>query len=197
MSGLGAQIAFYSLAALTLIPALAVVRSRNLVHAGYWLFPCLVGIAGLFAVLEAHFLFVAQLLIYAGAILVLILFALMLTRDVMNPKEPQTNRLGFFAGLLCAAGGLFSSYLLTIYNWQLSADTPVPAAEQTVALGQSLITTYALPFEAASLLLLAALVGSIVLAKSEREPEPPEPPLEISPAILAELEPPASVAAEH
>ena len=188
MSELGTQVGFYSLAALTLIPALFVVRARNLVHAGYALFPCLVGIAGMFALLEAHFLFVAQLLVYAGAILVLILFALMLTRDVMNPAEPQTNRMGFLSALLCAAGGLFSTYALAIQPWALSTITPAPAAEQTVALGQSLIGAYALPFEVASLLLLAALVGSIVLAKSEREPQPPEPTLGVSEAIVAELE---------
>lgn len=188
MTGLGAQIAFYSLAALTLIPALFVVRSRNLVHAGYWLFPCLVGIAGLFAVLEAHFLFVAQLLVYAGAILVLILFALMLTRDVMNPQEPQTNRMGFLAGLLCAAGGLGCSYALTTQSWNMSADLPQPAAVQTTALGDALIRTYALPFEVASLLLLAALVGAIVLAKSEREPESPPPSLDVSETIVADIE---------
>jgi len=197
MTGIGAQIAFWSLAALTLIPALFVVRARNLVHAGYALFPCLVGIAGMFAVLEAHFLFVAQLLVYAGAILVLILFALMLTRDVMNPTEPQTNRMGFLAGLLCAAGGLFSTYALSTQPWALTAVVPAPAAEQTVALGQSLIGVYALPFEVASLLLLAALVGSIVLAKSEREPEPPAPPLVLSEAIVAELEQHDTVGAAH
>ena len=197
MTGLGEQVAFWSLAALTLIPALFVVRARNLVHAGYALFPCLVGIAGMFALLEAHFLFVAQLLVYAGAILVLILFALMLTRDVMNPTEPQTNRTGFLAALLCAVGGLFSTYALATQPWTLSAIRPAPAAEQTVALGQSLIGIYALPFEVASLLLLAALVGSIVLAKSEREPEPPESALGVSEAIVAELEERDTVGAAH
>jgi NADH-quinone oxidoreductase subunit J len=182
------QIAFWSLAALTLIPAAFVVTSRNLLHAGYWLFPCLVGVAGLFAVLHAHFLFVAQLLVYAGAILVLILFAMMLTRDVMNPKEPQTNKMDIIVGPLCAVGGLACSYGLARYPWGFVEGMPAPAAEQTVALGKALIATYALPFEVASLLLLAALVGSIVLAKSEREPEPPEPPLEISEAIVAEIE---------
>ena len=188
MSGLGEQIAFWSLAALTLIPAVFVVTSRNLMHAGYWLFPCLVGVAGLFAVLQAHFLFVAQLLVYAGAILVLILFAAMLTRDVMNPHEPQTNRLGCAAALLCAAGGLVSCYALATHPWGHTLAKPLPAGEQTKALGESLITTYALPFEVASLLLLAALVGAIVLAKSEREPAPPEPPLELSEAIMADIE---------
>src|ERR1043166_2399281 len=101
MNSIAVQIAFYSLAALTLIPALFVVRARSVVHAGFWLLPCFVGIAGIYAALEAHFFFVVQLLIYAGAILILILFALMLTRDVMNPNVPQTNRYSMRAAFLC------------------------------------------------------------------------------------------------
>lgn len=179
MSNLGEQIAFWSLAALTLIPALIVVRTRNIVHAGFWLLPCFVGVAGLFAVLQAHFFFVVQLLIYAGAILVLILFALMLTRDVMNPHVPQTNRLAGWAGLICAATALGAAFLLTNHSWPLSSERPADAHAQTVALGKALIGLYAVPFEVASLLLLAALIGAIVLAKSEREPEPEPPPLAI------------------
>lgn len=184
MNGIGGQIAFYSLAALTLISGLAVVRSRNIVHAGFWLLPCFVGIAGLFAALEAHFLFVAQLLIYAGAIMVLILFALMLTRDVMNPNVPQTNRFSIPGGLLCAALGLAASYALMQPQWAITTAVPANATEQTRALGESLIGLYAVPFEVSSLLLLAALIGAIVLAKSEREPAPPEPPL----AIIEQIE---------
>lgn len=186
MTSLGAQIAFISLAALTLISALFVVSHRNIVHAGFWLLPCFVGIAGLFAALEAHFFFVVQLLIYAGAILVLILFALMLTRDVMNPNVPQTNRFGLWAGLVCAATCLGASYVLTRHAWPLTSDRPAEAGEQTFALGQALITQYVVPFEVASLLLLAALIGAIVLAKSEREPEPEPPPLAVVEELTAE-----------
>lgn len=171
------SLAFVSLAALTLIPALCVVRCRNVVHAGYMLFPCFLGVAGLFAVLEAHFFFVVQLLIYAGAILVLILFALMLTRDVMNPNVPQTNRNAVWAGLLCGALALGSCWILAHQSWTGSGAAPAGAADQTRMLGNSLIVLYAMPFEVASLLLLAALIGAIVLAKSEREPAPPIPPL--------------------
>jgi NADH-quinone oxidoreductase subunit J len=181
VTGLGEQIAFGSLAALTLISGLAVVRARSVIHAGYWLLPCFVGIAGLFAVLEAHFFFVVQLLIYAGAILVLILFALMLTRDVMNPHVPQTNRYGAWAGLLCAAMGLGATYFLTHNEWS-ELRLPAPgAAEQTRMLGESLIGLYAVPFEVASLLLVAALIGAIVLAKAEKEPEPEPPALAFVP----------------
>lgn len=177
MSSLAAQVAFYSLAALTLIPALMVVRARSVVHAGFWLLPCFVGVAGFYAALEAHFFFVVQLLIYAGAILVLILFALMLTRDVMNPHVPQSNRMGLTAGLICSLLGLAAAWLLASQTWPLTAERPADAVTQTRALGDALIGLYAVPFEVASLLLLAALIGAIVLAKTEREPEPETPPL--------------------
>jgi NADH-quinone oxidoreductase subunit J len=188
VSSIGEQVAFWSLAFLILLPALVVVRTRNIVHAGFWLLPCFVGVAGLFAALQAHFFFVVQLLIYAGAILVLILFALMLTRDVMNPNVPQTNRLAGWAGLLVAVTALGASYLLAGHSWPLSLERPADAHTQTVVLGKALIGLYAVPFEVASLLLLAALIGAIVLAKSEREPEPAPPPLAVV-EEMAEREP--------
>jgi NADH-quinone oxidoreductase subunit J len=169
------QIAFISLTALTLLPALFVVRSRNIVHAGYWLLPCFVGVAGLYATLEAHFFFVVQLLVYAGAILVLILFALMLTRDVMNPAVRQSNRLGLWAGLVCAAIAIGASAILTRHPWAFTNDRPAASEGQIRALGESLIGLYAVPFEVASLLLLAALIGSVILAKSDVEDVPDTP----------------------
>jgi len=177
---IGEQIAFGSLAALTLFSALAVVTARNVVHAGYWLLPCFVGVAGLFALLQAHFFFVVQLLIYAGAILVLILFALMLTRDVMNPAVAQTNRMAVWAGVICAGLTIGSCYALTHDTWPSVRAVPANATDQTRLLGESLITLYAIPFEVSSLLLLAALIGAIVLAKSEREPSAELPALAIT-----------------
>jgi NADH-quinone oxidoreductase subunit J len=171
------QFAFFSLAALMLISALRVVTARSILHAGFWLLPCFIGIAGMYALLSAHFFVVVQVLIYVGAILVLILFALMLTRDVMNPHVPYANRLQFLAGLICAGLALVVSWALARHTWPAASGLPAGPAEQTKALGEALIGLYAVPFEAASVLLLAALIGAIVLAKSEREPEPEKPPL--------------------
>ena len=180
MSVSGEQIAFYSLAALTLIPAIRVVTTRNILHAGFWLLPCFVGVAGLFAALSAHFFFVVQLLIYAGAILVLILFALMLTRDVMNPLVRQQNRLVGWAIVLSSTLAIGSIALLSRHEWKLTRGHPQSATDQTRALGDALIGTYTIPFEVSSLLLLAALIGAVVLAKSEREPEADPPYMPIS-----------------
>src|SRR5205823_1090337 len=104
-----------------------------------WLLPCFVGVAGLYAALEAHFFFVVQLLIYAGAILVLILFALMLTRDAMNPHVPQTNRMAPVAGLICSALGLAAAAILARQPWPITDARPADAAAQTRALGDALI----------------------------------------------------------
>ncbi len=177
MNQAASMIAFYSLAALTLIPALFVVNSRSIVHAGFWLLPCFLGVAGLYAALEAHFFFVTQLMIYAGAIMVLILFALMLTRNAMDPSAPQHNKFRPVAGLICGAFGLLASWALTQHAWQITDQSPQSAVEQTTALGNALIGMYAVPFEVASLLLLAALIGAIVLAKVERGPAPETAPL--------------------
>jgi NADH-quinone oxidoreductase subunit J len=173
MSSLAILGAFLSLAVLTLFPAVMVISTRNILHAGFWLLPTLIGVAGLYAMLDAHFFVVAQVLIYIGAILVLILFALMLTRDVMNPRAPQHNGLLTAAVPICASLAALSAVLLARHPWP--AGRPPEAAgahDQTVALGRALIGTYALPFEAASVLLLAALVGAIVLAKAPQT-EPP------------------------
>jgi NADH-quinone oxidoreductase subunit J len=177
MNALASQLAFFSLAALTLIPALCVVRARSIVHAGFWLLPCFVGIAGFYAALEAHFFFVVQLLIYAGAILILILFALMLTHDAMRCETRPDRGRGPLAGLICAALGLGSAWLLARHPWPITDVRPADATAQTRALGDALIGLYAVPFEVASLLLLATLIGAIVLAKTEREPAPAPAPL--------------------
>lgn len=160
--------AFLSLAALTLGPAILVVTTRNLVHAGFWLLPSLLGIAGLYALLEAHLFVAVQVLVYIGAILVLILFALMLTRDVMDPKEAQTNRLGGWAGLVCGIGLLVTAHVLFGHRWPISGQSPLGAHAQTAALGVALTGRYVLIFEAASVVLLAALLAAIVLARGSR-----------------------------
>jgi NADH-quinone oxidoreductase subunit J len=169
------QIAFYGLSAVVLVAALAVVTRRNVAHAAFALLPCFLGLAGLYAALDADFFFVIQVLVYAGAILVLFVFALMLTRDVVNPTTPQMNRLTGYAVPMALVLLLVTSALLLMHNWRTTADAPAEAGRQAADLGVALIGPYAVPFEAASLILLAALVGAVVLAKTEREPEP-EPP---------------------
>jgi len=189
LSALTRDVIFLALAVFTVSCGVYVVTVRNVVHAGFGLFPFFIGIAGIFATLSAHFFVFVQVLIYAGAILVLILFALMLTRDVMNPRTPQTNRMAWHAALLCVAATIGAVLMLTSHAWPvqdvLTAGTGDPAralatgAQQARVLGEGLIGLYALPFEVASLLLLAALIGAVVLAKSDREPPRDLPPLAV------------------
>jgi NADH-quinone oxidoreductase subunit J len=177
MSPANVQVAFYTMTAMTLISALVVVSNRNIVHAGFWLLPTFLGVAGLYALLNAHFFVVVQVLIYVGAILVLMLFALMLTLDVMNPLIPQTNRFGISAAISSFIAVAYICWILYMQPWNAGHLSVPDGLEQTRQLGEALIGPYALPFEISSLLLLAALIGAVVLAKSEKEPVPPPPPL--------------------
>ena len=154
-------------AVVILASALMVVTSRNLVHAALWLILTLFGVAMLYAMLNAGFLAVVQVVIYIGAIAILFIFAVMLTRREMREKGPGLNRNWWFSALvsLLVFGGL--AYLLS--NWsgfsQTAADMPADF-NPVNALGQALVApdAYVLPFEVASILLVTALVGSVYIA---------------------------------
>ena len=158
------QIIFLLTGAVILIAAIMVVAARNLVHAALWLIVSLFGVAVLFVLLEAGFLAAVQVVLYIGAIAILIIFAIMLTRRVMQDAGPQTNQQWWLSALIAAA-------LFGVLIWAFSqvayplANAPVPD-NSLVMLGSSFVdpNQYALPFEVASVLLLVALVGSIVIA---------------------------------
>ncbi len=157
------------LTAMTIISALMVVSVRNLIHAGFWLLPFFLGIGGFYLILSLEFLFALQLLLYAGAVMVVVLFALMLTRDVMNPRVRQTNRLAIAA--VAASASLMGFLIIVIYR-QMGALTAVPnmvdADAITRELGRLLLTDYVLPFELTSALLLSAMLGAIFLARNPK-----------------------------
>jgi NADH-quinone oxidoreductase subunit J len=156
-------VGFFVMAAITLGGALMAVAARNLIRAALGLIIALVGIAGIYFVLEAEFVAVVQILIYVGAISVLILFAVMLTRGLMKRDLPAQNAqwiAAVFISLLMFAALL---YVVVSTNWR-AVETKV-AGDLIPKIGAELMTTYLLPFEAVSLLLLAALVGAIVIAR--------------------------------
>jgi NADH-quinone oxidoreductase subunit J len=165
-----AQVIFVVISAVVLVSAALVVVSRSIVHAALWLILSLFGVAALFAVLEAGFIAVVQVVIYVGAIATLIIFAIMLTRREMREGGQQTHRwwplpallaLALFAGLAWLLGSLPGA----------GATPPALAGDDSVLLlGQALLSPeqYMLPFEVASVLLLAALVGAIVIAGDSR-----------------------------
>jgi len=161
-----AQVIFILVAAVTLFSALMVVSVRRMMHAALWLIVTLLGVAVLFVLLQAGFFAVVQVLIYVGAIAILIIFAVMLTRQVMSEKAPQLNR-GWVAGLAVSAG-LMVILALVFRGFPGSTATAMadPSAGNAVALGLALSDPngFAIPFEVASILLVAALIGTIYIA---------------------------------
>lgn len=156
-------VAFFVLSAIALIGAFLAVTLRNLVRAALGLILSFMGVAGIYFVLEAEFVAIVQVIIYIGAISVLILFAIMLTRGLMTGTAASQNGQWIgaaFVGLLMFAV-LFFVVISTA--WPLAPARTVTDLMPT--LGTELVTTYLLPFEAVSLLLLAALVGAIVIAR--------------------------------
>jgi NADH-quinone oxidoreductase subunit J len=153
---------------ITLAGALYTVIARNLFHAALGLIVALAGVAALYALLEASFLAAAQVLIYIGAIAILIIFAVMLTRGVMG-SFPRANDQWGYAIIVSLA--LLAVLLVTLFrfNWPQGAPAAVPT-DSIARLGQALVDPgqYALPFEIASVLLVASLIGSIYVARDKK-----------------------------
>lgn len=166
------QIIFIIVAASTLGSALMVVTTRKLLHAALWLIATLFGVAIFFVFLNAEFLAVAQVVIYIGAIAILMIFAIMLTRRLAVETGAQVNE-GWPWALLIALL-LFGGLIWLLSNWD-GINTPLPelsGRQDTLAqLGVALVSpdAYVLPFELASILLLAALIGSIIVAWPRKE----------------------------
>ncbi|MCX7839914.1 MAG: NADH-quinone oxidoreductase subunit J [Anaerolineae bacterium] len=156
-------VAFFVMAAITLGGALMAVAARNLIRAALGLIIALIGIAGIYFVLEAEFVAVVQILIYVGAISILILFAVMLTRGLMKRDLPAQNSQWIAAAFIALV--LFAALLYVVFNTTWRAVETQVAGDLIPKLGTELMTTYLLPFEAVSLLLLAALIGAIVIAR--------------------------------
>lgn len=158
-------IVFIILGLVTLGAALAVVTTKNLFHSALFLMLSFVGVAGLYVLLEAPFLAAVQILVYVGAIAVLIVFAIMLTRRLMAEDLVQANSQWGWSAL--GAVGLFAvlTMILIRVNWPI-VTAAVPEDTITV-LGQDLMGTYVAPFEVASVLLLVALVGAVIIAREK------------------------------
>ena len=156
---------------LTLGGAFGVALNKNLVRGAVWLIVGLFGMAGLFVLLSAPFLAAVQVLVYIGAIGILFTFAVMLTRSMTNLKERFTDQW-WLAGVVSA---LFFAFLLIgviAPSWgSLSPDLVSPLVATTPELGGALVdgNQFVLPFEVASLLLTAAMIGAIVIARQHDE----------------------------
>jgi NADH-quinone oxidoreductase subunit J len=161
------QVVFLATAVVTLGAALMVVTTRNLIHAALWLIMTLFGVAVTFVLLNAGFLAVAQIVIYIGAIAILMIFAVMMTRQIVADFGKQVNRQWPLAALISLAFFAGLSWMLS--SWVgFSAQAPPlpPGVDPLQQLGAALVSpnAYVLPFELASLLLLAAMIGALVIA---------------------------------
>lgn len=151
-------------ALITLLSGLRCVTTRNMFHAALYLTIALFGVAAMFALLEAGFLALAQLIVYVGAIAILIIFAVMLTRGALTmPTGAQFNSQAGLAAVVAAAMLFILLRVLPGFAYPV-VEAAVPA-DITTTVGRSLVNEFVLPFEVASVLLLAALVGAIYIAR--------------------------------
>ena len=159
----GEQITFLVVALFTLGSGFMVVTTRNLVHAALWLVSTLFGAAVAYVLLNANFLAVVQVVVYIGAIAILFIFAVMLTRKDLRDQGPQMNKNWWFGALLAVStfGGLY--FLLQGWSGLSKTATAIPVGFDAVTeLGTELVSpaAYFLTFEVASVLFVAALVGA-------------------------------------
>jgi NADH-quinone oxidoreductase subunit J len=160
----GLDVIFLAVALITAAAAIMTVISHNLVHAALFLAVTLAGIAGVFLVLRADFLALVQLVVYVGAVAVLFLFGLMLTRAPIGREALDSQHRGLALGV---SGTLF--VLLSVLIVDAFGDVRVErvVGPRTPDIGLALFRDWVLPFEVLSMLLLAALIGAIVLSRRE------------------------------
>jgi NADH-quinone oxidoreductase subunit J len=161
----GETIAFAVLALVLVGSALMVVLSTNLFHAVLWLALALTGTAGVFLLLDAEFLAAVQLLLYAGGIITIVVFAIVVTERLVGESITQTNRRIVGSGLVALA--LIGIIANAIAGSPLPASRPPLTADVTRAVGETVLTRYALPFELLALLMVAALLGAIYFARPD------------------------------
>jgi NADH-quinone oxidoreductase subunit J len=167
----GEQIIFLLVAGFTLGSGVMVVTTGNLVHAALWLVSTLFGVAIAFALLSAAFLAVVQVVVYIGAIAILFIFAVMLTRKDMRDQGPQMNRNWWVGALISVLVFVGLFFLLQGWNGLSKTAAEIPVGFDAISeLGDALISpdAYVLPFEVASVLLVAALVGAVYVAFNRR-----------------------------
>jgi NADH:ubiquinone oxidoreductase subunit 6 (subunit J) len=158
-------LAFWTLAAVLVGSALAVVLSKNLFHAVLWLAFALTGTAGIFLLLDAEFLAAVQLLLYAGGVITIVVFAIVVTQRLVGERLSQTNR--HIAAGVVVSGALLWFIVRTIGARPLAMTRPELAGDVTRLIGQSVLTKYVLPFELLGVLMLAAMLGATYFARPE------------------------------
>ncbi len=166
-----ADVAFYVLAFFTVVSAIKTAFTRNIVHAAIALFFTLVCVSGLYALLSAYLLAVVQLLVYAGGILMVVCFAVMLTSRIDNVwATTKALNQGVAAGLALLIGGLLLALVLALPFGQAADGVALVPAGQPHPLGRQLLTSHVVPFEVLSFVLLLALLGAVAIVRKEVKP---------------------------
>lgn len=161
-------VSFIIIAIITIASAFAAMTLRNLVHCALALVGAFAGLAALYLQLEAQFVGFAQILVYVGAVAILIVFAILLTGGAESPKQP------IFSATWCIGGGVtlavFGVLVWALRSSHAITDTLPPASEVSVRqIGDQLMTKYMLPLEVVGLLLTAALIGAVIIAMKEEK----------------------------
>jgi NAD(P)H-quinone oxidoreductase subunit 6 len=156
---------FYLLAVLTIGSALIVALSRNIVYSAFSLLGAFMGVAGLYALLAADFVAVIQILVYVGGILVLIVFAVMLTHRIDDVAVSNRSVGRLPAALIVGAVGVIMGVGVVASRWAQKADVQV--IPTTYGIGNAFLGPYILPFELASVVLLVVLIGAVVVSRKE------------------------------
>ena len=158
-------IAFGALAVLLVASALAVVLTKNLFHSVLWHALTLTGTAGIFLTLDAEFLAAVQLLLYAGGVVTIAVFAIVVTERLVGDRITQTSRQ-IFSGLIIA-GAVLVGLLTFILRAPLTRPRPPLAGDLTRAIGDAVLTRFVLSFELLGMLVLAALLGALYFARPD------------------------------
>lgn len=159
------MMAFWGLAVVLVGSALAVVLSKNLFHSVLWLALALTATAGIFLTLDAEFIAAVQVLLYAGGVVTVVVFAIVVTERLVGERISQTN--GRIVGATAVAAVLLAAIVNAINRVVLPRTMPDPDPDLTKALGESVMTSFVLPFELLAVLLLAALLAAIYFARPE------------------------------
>lgn len=159
------QITWWAMTLCVLGGAIGVVASDSLFHSALYLVLSLFGVAGYYVLLSAGFLAVVQLMVYVGAIAILVLFAIMFSRQVMRPREDSSNHQWFISAI--AAALLFSVLMVLINSVAWPATDAAPAVDTITQLGVAFLGSYLIPFMVVGVLLSVALIGAIFLAREK------------------------------
>jgi NADH-quinone oxidoreductase subunit J len=165
---------FYAFAALILLAAVMMVAAKNIFHSALYLALCLFGVAAIFVLLNSYFIAGIQVLIYIGAVVILTIFVINMTREITGKLIPQVNRqvIPAIMASLLTAGLIILTVLKTDWGTRIGQSVAqFSKTDNAGVIGRQLLTDFVLPFEIASVLLLAALIGAVVIVSKDKEVE--------------------------